>query len=133
MEDELNRGKAQINSCSQIYKMQLASKRHFIHEHPDGSTAWNAPEVVEFMMRPEVDAAVLLMCAYGMTSTEDIGDGLVKKPSRMISLSPVVRRRIEARCSNEIGGHQHRHVRLVQGRAKAAQVYPRELGMKICE
>ena len=85
------------------------------------------------MMRPDVDTAVLHMCAYGMSSTEEIGEGLVKKPTRMISSSPEVLRRVEAQCSNELGGHQHRHVHLVQGRDKAAQVYPRELGMKICE
>ena len=85
------------------------------------------------MMRPEVDAAVLHMCVYGMTSTDEFGKGLAKKPTRMISSSPEVLRRVEAWCSNEFGGHQHRHVNVVQGRAKAAQVYPRELGMKICE
>ena len=30
MEDELNRGKAHINFCLQIYKIQLAGKKHFI-------------------------------------------------------------------------------------------------------
>ena len=80
-------------------------------------------------MRPEVDAAVLHMCAYGMTSTDEIGEGWVKKPTTMISSSPEVLRRAEARCSDELGGHQHRHVHLVQGRATAAQVDPRELGI----
>ena len=61
MAEELRRGKAHINFCIQIYTMQLAAKRHFIHEHPDGSTAWNTTEMVEFMMRPEVDAVVLHM------------------------------------------------------------------------
>ena len=31
------------------------------------------PEMVKFMMRPEVDAAMLHMCAYAMTSTDEIG------------------------------------------------------------
>ena len=83
-------------------------------------------------MWPEADAAVLHMCAYGMTSTDKIGEGLVKKPTRMISSSSEVLRRVEAWCSNEFGGLQHRHVHSVQGRAKTAQVYPRELGMRIC-
>ena len=66
--------------------MQLAAKRHFIHEHPDGSTAWNTTEMVEFMMKPEVDAVVLHMCAYGMKSEDEKGEGLVKKPTRLMSL-----------------------------------------------
>ena len=80
MSEELRRGKAHIDFCLQIYRMQLAGKRHLIHEHPHGSTAWNTPEMVDFMMRPEVDAAVLHMCACRMTSTDEIGTGLVKKP-----------------------------------------------------
>ena len=90
MEDELNRGKAHINFCLQIYKMQLAGERHFVHEHPVGSTAWNTPEMVESMMRPEVDAAVLHMCAYGIKSTDEIGERLVKKLTRQISSLPEV-------------------------------------------
>ena len=50
-----------------------------------------------------------------------------------MSSSPEVLTRVEARCTNELGGPPHRHVHLVQGRAKAAQVYPRELGLRICE
>ena len=73
MQEELNRGKAHINFGLQIYKMQLTGKRNLVLEHPDGSTAWNTPELVEFMMRPEVDAAFLHMCAYGMTSIQEIG------------------------------------------------------------
>ena len=85
MAEELRRGKAHIDFCIQIYTMQLAAKRHFIHEHPDGSTAWNTTEMVEFMMKPEVDAVVLHMCAYGMMSVDEQGEGLVKKPTRLMS------------------------------------------------
>ena len=38
------------------------------------------------------------------------------------------------RCSNEEGKEEkHRHVHLIQGRAKAAQVYPKSLSLSICE
>ena len=86
-----------------------------------------------FMLRPEVDATTIHMCAYGMKSEDDKGEGLVKKATRIMSSSPEVLKRVEARCSNEDGGPQHRHVHLIQGRAKAAQVYPRALGINICE
>ena len=33
--EELRRGKAHIDFCLQIYAIQLAGKRHFIHEHPE--------------------------------------------------------------------------------------------------
>ena len=131
--EELRQGKAHINFCLQVYALQIVGKRHFVHEHPDGSTAWQTPEMLEFMLRPEVDATVIHMCAYGMTAEDEVGIGLVKKPTRIMSSSPEVLKRVEARCSNEDGDEQHRHVQLVQGRATAAQVYPRLLGIRICE
>ena len=133
MAEELRQGQAHINFCLQLYAMQIAGKRHFIHEHPAGSKAWETNELKQFMMRPEVDSTILHMCAYGMTSVDEIGEGLVKKPTRIMSSAPEVLKRVGARCSNENGGPQHRHVHLVQGRAKAAQVYPRELSLRICE
>ena len=82
---------------------------------------------------PEVDAAVLHMCANGMKSSDEHGEGLVKKPTRIMSSSPEVLARVAIGCSNEQGGPQLRHVHLVQGRARAAQVYPKALCVKICE
>ena len=76
--------------------MQLAAKRHFVHGHPGGSTAWNTPERVEFMMRPEVDAVVLCMYAYGMKSEDEKGVSFVKNLVRMMSSSPEVLTRVEA-------------------------------------
>ena len=113
--------------------MQLAAKRHFIHEHPEGSRAWRAKEMVHFMLSPEVDAVTIHMCSYGMKSKDEDGEGLVKKPTRIMSSAPEVLRMIERRCSNEAGqAEHHRHVHLIQGRAKDAQVYPRELGIMMC-
>ena len=40
---------------------------------------------------------------------------------------------MNVRCTNESGGTQHRHVHLEQGRAKLAQVYPRQFCIRICE
>ena len=50
-----------------------------------------------------------------------------------MSSSPEVLKKVAARCSNEGGGEQHRHVHLVQGRARLAQVYPRSFGVAVCE
>ena len=84
--------------------MQLAGKRHFVHEHPEGSTAFAMPEFVEFLARPEVGMTTLHMCAYGMEAADENGKGLVKKPTRIVSSSAEVLSRVEARCTNEQGG-----------------------------
>ena len=37
MADELDRGKAHIRFCLEIYSMQINGKRHFVHEHLERS------------------------------------------------------------------------------------------------
>ena len=104
-----------------------------MHEHPENSKAWDMPEITELLMMPEVGSTVLHMCAFGMTSSDKDGEAPVKKGTRIISSSEEVLKRISRRCSNETDEIKHRHVHLIQGRAKAAQVYPRELATSICE
>ena len=113
--------------------MQLKAKRHFLHEHPERSTAWKMPELVQFMLRPEVGSTVLHMCAFGMTATDEQGEAPVHKATRVMSSSEEILKRLDIRCSNELGGERHRHVHLVQGRARLAQVYPRLFGIRVCE
>ena len=62
-----------------------------------------------------------------MTACDDKGRGLVSKPTRIMSSDVEVLKRIEKPCR---GGH--RHVHLVAGKAKAAQVYPRKLCTTLC-
>ena len=49
--------------------------------------------------------------------------------------SEEVLKRVSVRCSNETcdTAHKHRHIHLIQGRAKAAQVYPRLFGIRVCQ
>ena len=68
-----------------------------------------------------------------MTSTDEQGVAPVKKGTRLMSSSGEILKRVDRKCSNGNGGTPHRHVHLIQGRAKAAQVYPRDLADSICE
>ena len=133
MANELARGKEHIKFCLEIYAMQLNGKRHFVHEHPERSRAWDMPEVVDFLLRPNVDSTVLHMCAFGMTAKDEQGEGLVQKATRVMSSSDEVIKQVTLQCSNRGGGRIHRHVHLIQGRAKYAQVYPRLFGERLCE
>ena len=75
-----------------------------------------------------VVSCIIDMCAYGMTSTDERGKGRVKKPTRLLTNSQCIARRLQRRCSGT-----HRHVHLVNGRAKACQTYPAGLCKAICE
>ena len=59
----------------------------------------------------------------------------MQKATTIMSSSEEVLKRVARRCSNETCQPQerHRHVQLISGRAKAAQVYPREFGVQVCE
>ena len=133
MERELNQGKAHIRFCLEIYLIQLKAKRHFVHEHPDRSRAWDMPEMKEFLLKPEVGAITLHMCAFGMKSKDELGEGLVQKATRVMSSSPEVLKQVDLQCANRGGGAPHRHVHLIQGRAKHAQVYPRMFSERLLE
>ena len=135
MKRQLEDAKAHIRFCLEIYTMQIKAKRHFVHEHPEKSRAWQMPEMVSFMMRPEVDSTVMHMCAFGLMGKDEIGEAPIQKATRVMSSSDEVIKRISVRCSNEQCDptKHHRHVHLIQGRAKAAQVYPRLFGIRVCQ
>ena len=87
------------------------------------------------MMRPEVDSVVLHMCAFGMVAQDNDGEAPVQIATRIMSSAPEVLRRLNGRCTSESceRSERHRHVRMMQGRAKLAQVYPRKFGVALCE
>jgi hypothetical protein len=47
---EIKAGRAHIRSCLEVYTMQMRAGRHFAHEHPASSTAWNLPEMKQFIL-----------------------------------------------------------------------------------
>ena len=85
------------------------------------------PEVQQFILEYGIDSVKMNMCSFGMTAKDDEGTGLVAKPTRIMSSSPEILKKIHKPCC---GGH--RHVHLISGKAKAAQVYPRRFCTAMC-
>ncbi len=83
--------------------------------------------MVQLLMRPDVIRTKGHMCAYGMKSKDGHGEGLVKEPTGWTTNSPYIAEQVSASCSNRWKGSKHRHVHLISGRAKAAEVYPPKL------
>ena len=84
--------------------------------------------MIRLASMPGVRRVVGNMCAHGMWQVDSEGPALVKKPTGFLTNSAKVAERVSARCS---GGH--RHVHLVNGRARQAQEYPEGLCVAICE
>ena len=94
-------------------------------------------EVVKVASLDRVQVVKMDMCAFGMTTKDKEGEGLVRKTTKMMTNGPEVAIRIARRCTNtkkgEARNDEHRHVMLINGRARQAQVYPRALCRAICE
>ena len=106
-----------------IYRIQIDEGRHFLHEHPAGATSWADPWVERIMEHPRVTAVVSDQCEYGLLTPDSQGEPTpAKKPTRWMSSSPHMLKRLSKRCK---GLHVHQH--LIGGRAKAAEDYSLDL------
>ena len=67
------------------------------------------------------------MCMYGMTSEDEEGIAPVKKDTAFMTNAIKISEKLERKCNR-----LHRHVHLMSGRAKGAQVHPPALCKAIC-
>ena len=118
----IREGIAHVKLCMQLYRIQIDNGRYFLHEHPSGAWSWKLPDVDKLMRIPGVMHRTGHMCPHGMTSVDAQGEDLVLKPTRWMSNSAALLDEVAKRCA---GGH--RHVQLVNGRARAAAIYPQRL------
>ena len=120
-------GTKHLEFCCKIYALQMAAGRYFIHEHPLTATSWATECMTKLRECPAVYTAEAHMCAFGMQSRDRHGPGYAKKPTRFLTNSVVSAKALSRRCPNN-----HRHVHLMEGRARAAAIYPQELCRTIC-
>ena len=131
--ERLEREKAKavehLQFCALLYRHQSRQGRHFLHEHPWGASSWKVDCISGLVDDPRVYSIETHMCRFNMMShvRERGGEqGLVKKPTGVITSSRCIAAQLDARCDGT-----HAHVHLVGGRAAGAQVYPDELCMAI--
>ena len=65
--------------CTRLYEEQLQAGMYSIHEHPDGASPWQMPEVLQLMMKEGVECETIDMCHYGMKADEAGVVGPVRK------------------------------------------------------
>ena len=121
-EEILEEGRDHLRTAVGAYTEQHRNGRFFLHEHPRPSSSWEEPEVQKLMAMEGVIVVESPMCKWHMMSEDNQGAGFVKKETRWVTNSPEVAKIIEGKCSGS-----HRHVHLVNGRARHAQVYPPKL------
>ena len=56
----------QVRTCVQAYKLQMATQKHFVHEHPKDSTSCEMPEVQSFVNDQRVHSIDVPMCRWSL-------------------------------------------------------------------
>ena len=97
-----------------LYRMQAEAGRLIIHELPASASSWKLPEMQALMSDLNVSKTNTHICRFGMKCEDEIGVGLVKKPTGFLTNSEHVKEQLSKKC---MGGH--RHVQLMSGRARA--------------
>ena len=72
-------------------------------------------------------------CMYGLKANDGTRDGPARKRTGFMTNSPCTAKRLNRQCPNTREKRIHDHVILVNGRAKAAEVYPEQLCRIVCE
>ena len=110
-------GVRHLKCMCELYQIQIEGGRLILHEHPASATSWKEDCIEKVSQMEGVEIVVGHMCRWGMTSEDADGKGLVKKPTKSMTNSPAIGRHLAKTCK---GGH--RHVQLLGGRAKAAEI-----------
>jgi hypothetical protein len=119
-------GRKHLRFACKLYALQHELNLYFLHEHPASARSWEEPCVKKLMELTKVTRVVSDMCVYGMEQEDTGGRALVKKPTAFMTNAPEIAARLGQRC---VGGH--RHITLVGGRAKRAEIYPDQLCREI--
>ena len=110
--------KVAVKAC----QMQAKSGNLFLLEHPAGASSWKVDCLMDLSNMNGVQSLVLDQCMYGLVSADREGSAPARKSTRILTNMLGAERFLTSRCD-----HGHRHVELLNNRAKAAQEYPREL------
>ena len=119
VKEKLQEGLEHLKFAMEICEMQSRAGRYFAFEHPWGAKSWQVPAVQKIMNLKNSRVIKTHMCQFEMMAEDPGGTGLVKKPTGIMTNSAELARELERTCS---GGH--RHISLINGRARACQVYP---------
>ena len=128
VEDMRKKEKVHLKFCVELYRHQMDCGRYFLHEHPQTAVSWKERCMVELMRSPLVLKATLHQCQFGQMSKDENGIGFAKKPTTLLMNSVGVHRQMDRQCTPG----SHRHVHLMSGRAKKAQIYPPEMCRAVC-
>ena len=116
-----------LEFCVAIYRLQAASGRYWVHEHPNSATSWHEACIRKMVQMPGVIRVRADQCMYGLKTQVKDEIRRAMKPTGFMTNSWCVAKRLTRRCDGS-----HPHFSLMEGRASAAEVYPKLLCQEIC-
>ena len=63
----------------------ICKGRCFYFEHPQSARSLNLEELLQLCQHLDVESVIVHMCRFNLMSAESEGEGLVKKPTRVIT------------------------------------------------
>ena len=76
---------------------------------------------------PSIEIVEGPMCRWKMAGRDVFGEGYIRKPTCWMTNLPELAETLRGVCTNDLPGgkhERHRHIHLVNGRAKMARIYP---------
>ena len=67
-DEEYRKAVVHLKFVVEIYEMQIDGGRFFLHEHPEGASSWELPEIKKLMRRIGVWRATGDQCMYGLST-----------------------------------------------------------------
>ena len=122
VQERIKYGKRHLDFCIELYTIQMNNGIYFLHEHPWTATSWNYKPMQNLMQKNGVIKVRGDMCMFDMVQEDGEGVGQIKKPTGFVTNAPEIAKQLQRVCNG-----RHRHIQLVGGRAKCAQVYPDKL------
>ena len=115
-------GEILLGVAVQACRHQHRAGQFFLMEHPLTARSWRDTCVQDLLKLDGVYTIDLDQCEYGLRSRDERGVAPAMKPTRLITNMPHARVTLSKRCSK-----MHRHVQLMNNRARSAQQYTLEL------
>ena len=107
---------------------QAQAGRRFLFEHPCGAKSWTLNIVNKLLQVKHAAKIAFDFCMLGMKSEDEMGEDPAKKRTSIITNSQLLAHRLsQYQCDGN-----HRHVKLINGRARKCQEYPDEFCELVC-
>ena len=90
-----------MESCCELYRLQVSLGRYDLHEHPATAASWE----LECMKKMEQSLGAIRVradkCQYGLTTVKNGTEHPAKKPTDFLTNAVMVVRELMRRCTGQ--------------------------------